>query len=292
MPSLKPLGSRHFRHVEPVCRFSKGDDLMNSPHKVLIAVSAFLLVSLILPAQKGKLFSLISPASPSLALAAAPSQENDEEPEPFAETAKTEYAPDPLESVNRAFFQFNDKLYFWFLKPVSQIYGIFIPPGIRTCIRNGFDNLRYPSRFVNNVLQGKFKAAGIETGRFLINSTLGFAGFFEIASRDFGLLPPHDEDTGQTLGFYGLKPGFYIVWPVFGPSTVRDSFGLGGDAVLNPIWWIPGDLWVSVAIRGGIIVNNTSLRIGEYEDFKKAAVDPYASMRQAYLQYRQNDILK
>jgi phospholipid-binding lipoprotein MlaA len=225
-------------------------------------------------------------------VALAENQENDEEFEPFAETTKIEYAPDPLESMNRVFFQVNDKLYFWFLKPVSQIYGTFIPPGIRICIRNGFDNLRYPSRFVNNVLQGKFKAAGIETGRFIINSTLGFAGFFEMASREFDLHPPADEDTGQTLGFYGLKPGFYIVWPVFGPSTVRDSIGLGGDAVLNPLWWIPHDLWVSAVIRTGIIVNNTSLRIGEYEDFKKAAMDPYASMRQAYLQYRENDILK
>ena len=263
---------------------------MKSPYRVLIAVSAFLLVSSILSTPRGGLSSLANAASPSVA--PAENQENDEEFEPFAETTKIEYAPDPLESMNRVFFQVNDKLYFWFLKPVSQIYGTFIPPGIRICIRNGFDTLRHPSRFVNNVLQGKFKAASIETGRFIINSTLGFAGFFEMASREFDLHPPADEDTGQTLGFYGLKPGFYIVWPVFGPSTVRDSIGLGGDAVLNPLWWIPHDLWVSAVIRTGIIVNNTSLRIGEYEDFKKAAMDPYASMRQAYLQYRENDILK
>ena len=109
-------------------------------------------------------------------------EENGEEPEPFAEASRGEYAPDPLERLNRGIFHFNDKVYFWFLKPVSQVYGIFIPPGLRTCIRNGFDNLKFPTRFVNNVLQGKFKAAGIETGRFLINSTLGFAGFFEIAA--------------------------------------------------------------------------------------------------------------
>ncbi len=263
--------------------------------KALVAVSAFLVLSLLLPAHNGERLSLIGLDFHKVALAAAPTlgeDSNDDFYDPFADTTKTEVAPDPLERMNRAFFVFNDKLYFWFLKPISQIYGTFIPPGLRICIRNGFDNLRFPCRFVNNVLQGKFKAAGIETGRFLINSTLGFAGFFEIASREFNLNPPVDEDTGQTLGFYGVKPGFYIVWPVFGPSTVRDTFGLGGDAVLNPLWWIPHDLWVSAAIRTGIIVNNTSLRIGDYEDFKKAAVDPYASMRQAYLQNRENDILK
>lgn len=267
---------------------------MNSSYKVLIAVSAFLLFSLLLPFQHVQRFSPASLTSRNVALAAssATGEDNNEETDPFAETAKTEYAPDPLERMNRAFFIFNDKLYFWFLKPVAQVYGTFIPPGLRTCIRNGFDNLRFPTRFVNNVLQGKFKAAGIETGRFLINSTIGFAGFFEIAGRDFDLLPPHDEDTGQTLGFYGLKPGFYIVWPVLGPSTVRDTFGLAGDTVLHPLFWLPQDYWVSAAIRTGQIVNNASLRIGEYEDFKKAALDPYASMRQAYLQNRENDILK
>jgi phospholipid-binding lipoprotein MlaA len=269
---------------------------MTLSYRVLITLSAFLLLSWILPAQNGNRFSLADPTSGNVALAATPGadDENDVDIEPSAGTSTTEYAPDPMERVNRAFFQFNDKLYFWFLKPVSQAYGTFIPPGLRICIRNGFDNLRFPSRFVNNVLQGKFKAAGIETGRFVINSTLGFAGFFEIAAREFDLSPPADEDTGQTLGFYGLKPGLYIVWPVFGPSTVRDSFGLAGDAFLNPLYWIPGagDLWISVATRGGIIVNNTSLRIGQYEDFKKAALDPYVSMRQAYLQYRENDILK
>ena len=267
---------------------------MNPSKKVLIVISAFLLFSLLLPFQKGERFlpAGLSSSRAALAASSATSENNDEERDPFAETTKTEYASDPLERMNRAFFVFNDKLYFWFLKPVAQVYGTFIPPGLRTCIRNSFDNLRFPCRLVNNMLQGKFRAAGIETGRFLINTTLGFAGFFEIAAREFNLSPPHDEDTGQTLGFYGVRPGFYIVWPVFGPSTLRDSFGLAGDTALNPLFWFPEELWIGAVIRGGIIVNNTSLRIGEYEDFKKAAIDPYISMRQAYLQNRENDILR
>ncbi len=129
--------------------------------------------------------------------------ENEEDAEPFAEASRTEYAPDPLEPLNRVAFQFNDKFYFWLLKPVSQIYGIFIPPGLRVCIRNGFDNLRFPSRFVNNVLQGKFKAAGIETGRFLINSTLGFAGFLKSPAGTSACHPQPMKIPGRPWDFMG-----------------------------------------------------------------------------------------
>jgi phospholipid-binding lipoprotein MlaA len=267
---------------------------MSSSCKVLLIASIFLLLPGFLPSTGGWCLASESPIYPNAVLAAPPTTvvDNGDEAELFAEAPKPEYAPDPLEGLNRVIFQFNDKVYFWFLKPLSKVYGTVIPPGLRTCIRNGFDNLRFPTRFVNNVLQGKFKAAGIETGRFLINSTFGFAGFFEIAARDFCLPPPADEDTGQTLGFFGMKPYLYIVLPVLGPSTLRDTIGLAGDTALNPLYYLPQDLWVGAAIRGGIIVNNTSLRIGEYEDFKAAALDPYASMRQAYLQYRYNEILK
>jgi len=271
---------------------------VNSSYKLLMAILAFLLLSIPLPSGGDEPLSLTSLSFRNTALAATDttSMENEEEPEPFKGASKAEYAPDPLEPLNRAFFTFNDKMYFWLLKPASQIYGTFIPPGVRTCIRNAFDNVRFPTRFLNNVLQGKFKTAEIETGRFLINSTFGLAGFFEAASKDFSLPPPPAQDTGLTLAFYGLKPGFYIVIPVLGPSTVRDGFGLAGDAFLNPLYYLPyftsANLWTSVEIRGGEMVNSTSLRIGEYEDFKKAALDPYASMRQAYLQYRENKLLK
>ncbi len=267
---------------------------MSSSRKMLMVAAAFLFLSFLSPSPDAEQWPLTGLTFRNAAMAATETTivENEEESGPFAGAPKAEYAPDPLERLNRVFFQFNDKLYFWLLKPVSQIYGIFIPPGVRVGIRNGFDNLKFPTRFVNNVLQGKFKAAGIETARFAINSTLGLAGFFEMASREFDLLPPADEDTGQTLAFFGMKPGFYIVWPVLGPSTVRDSVGLGGDTVLNPLFWVPRELWLGAVIRGEVLVNNTSLKIGDYEDFKKAALDPYVSMRQAYLQYRDNEIFK
>jgi phospholipid-binding lipoprotein MlaA len=272
--------------------------MVSSSSTVRIFVLTLLFLAILLPAGGSGRLSLEGFTLSNMAIAVTETTilENGEEFEPFAEPVKDEYASDPLERFNRIMFQFNDKLYFWCLKPVSKIYSAFIPTGLRAGVRNGFDNLRFPCRFVNNVLQGKFKAAGVETGRFLINSTLGLVGFVEVAGRDFDLPSPVDEDTGQTLAFYGLKSGWYIVWPVLGPSTIRDSFGLAGDTFLNPIYYLSYfssvDLWESAGMRAGIILNNTSLRIGEYEDFKKAALDPYVSMRQAYLQHRQNEILK
>ena len=160
---------------------------MSSSGKVRLVLSAFLCLSFLLPSMDGEWLSPVGRSflKSALAAASATAVENGQEPEPFAGETSTEYLSDPLEGLNRVIFQSNDKVYFWFLKPVSQIYGTFIPPGLRTCIRNGFDNLRFPSRFVNNMLQGKIKAAAIETGRFLINSTFGFAGFFEIAGGAF-----------------------------------------------------------------------------------------------------------
>lgn len=224
--------------------------------------------------------------------AAAPESEDDqEEDDTLPESASPYWAPDPLEPLNRFFFAFNDKVYFWFWKPLAQIYGIFIPPGIRTGVTNAFQNIKFPSRFVNCILQGKFRSAGIEAERFLINSTLGLGGFFEFAGPQFNL-SPQDEDTGQTLAHYGMKPVMYLVIPILGPSTLRDGIGLVGDTFLNPMYYIPQELWVGFAMRGGVIVNNLSFRIGEYEDFKEAALDPYISMRQAFFQYRYNELLK
>jgi len=210
-----------------------------------------------------------------------------QEREPFED--RRVLVPDPLESWNRAVFSFNDKFYFWFAKPVAQVYGAVLPEGLRICVRNSFDNLGMPVRFVNNVLQGKLQPAGVEIGRFVINSSIGFGGFFEIAARDFNL-QPYDEDSGQTLGFYGMPGVFYINWPFLGPSTFRDSLGLAGDYFLNPLHYLSPDIYSSAGLRAGKEFNKISLRIGQYEDFKKSAVDPYVSMRDAYIQHRAEEI--
>jgi phospholipid-binding lipoprotein MlaA len=191
---------------------------------------------------------------------------------------------DPLEPWNRAMFHFNDKLYFWILKPIARGYKAVIPKPARVCVKNFFHNLTTPIRLVNSLLQGKVGAAGAEFGRFVFNSTVGILGFGNPA-RHYPILNPVDEDLGQTLGNYGLGNGPYIVWPILGPSTLRDSIGLAGDWFLNPVSYVePTE--ASLGIKGYEIVNETSLRIGEYESIKKASLEPYVAIRDGYIQYR------
>ncbi|MBI5557860.1 MAG: VacJ family lipoprotein [Deltaproteobacteria bacterium] len=197
---------------------------------------------------------------------------------------------DPLEPVNRLFFHFNDKLYFWALKPVAQAYGKILPQDFRICIRNAFDNALFPARFVNNVLQGKFKNAGIELSRFAINTTAGAAGFGDPA-KDVFSLDMKDEDLGQTFGYWGIGNGIYFCWPILGPSTLRDTVGFSGDSYLSPITWVmQGSLADGLALYTGQQVNDTSLVIGDYEAFLESSFDPYVSLRDAYVQHRQSKI--
>lgn len=213
----------------------------------------------------------------------------DDEPE-FGEERDIGMAADPLEPMNRAFFHFNDKLYFWVLKPVSQGYAYLIAEDVRMCVRSFWKNILAPVRIVNNLLQGKIVNSGVETARFIINSTLGIAGLADPAKNEFGL-SPRDEDLGQTMGVYGLGEGIYLCWPFFGPSNVRDTIGLAGDFFLSPVSYLAmSDAGTGVAVRAGQEVNDTSLTLGDYEDFKESAIDPYVALRDAYRQYRQKKI--
>lgn len=199
-------------------------------------------------------------------------------------------AHDPLEPINRVFFTFNDKLYFWALKPVSTAYAAGIPVKLRIAIRNAFDNLLAPARMVNNFLQGKVDRSGKELVRFVINTTVGVGGLADVAKNDFHL-EQKDEDLGQTLGFYGAGEGVYICWPFIGPSNLRDTIGLVGDGFITPIYYLTqGNLYAYAGVKSGERINEVSLRLGDYEKFKEAAIDPYVSMRQAYRQSRQNKI--
>jgi phospholipid-binding lipoprotein MlaA len=185
---------------------------------------------------------------------------------------------------------FNDRLYFWVLKPTASGYKAIVPEPGRIGIRNFFHNLATPVRLVNCTLQGKFRSAGNEVNRFVINTTWGVLGIGDPAL-DQGKIEPATEDLGQTLAVYGLDNGCYLVWPLLGPSTLRDSAGMGGDYFLNPTFYIEDDeARISVSVVN--VVNKTSFHIGEYEGFKDASLDPYIAMRQAYLQYRQKQIQK
>ncbi|MBU0943363.1 MAG: VacJ family lipoprotein [Proteobacteria bacterium] len=196
---------------------------------------------------------------------------------------------DPLEPMNRVFFEFNDKLYFWVLKPVNTVYSAILPLDFRYCIGNFFTNLSAPVRMVNNLLQGKFSDAGIVLSRFLINSTLGVYGLGDPALVDFGL-EAKPEDFGQTLGVWGVGEGVYLCWPIIGPSNARDSLGFAVDVYSHPVVYVNDDMMVSTAYYSENKINLLSLNPEAYEDLKKYSLDPYVSMRQVYLDYRRNKI--
>ncbi|MBN2455717.1 MAG: VacJ family lipoprotein [Sedimentisphaerales bacterium] len=195
---------------------------------------------------------------------------------------------DPLEPSNRVMYGVNDVLYFWVAKPVTHLYADVVPKPVRIGIGNFFCNLATPARLVNCLLQGKCSAAGRELHRFVVNTTAGALGFGDPAHDRYGLKPA-EEDLGQTLAVYGLVDGFYVVWPLLGPSTLRDSVGMVGDQFLNPVRYVePAE--ASIGISAVSVTNQGSFHIGEYEAFKSAAVDPYVAMRGAYLQYRSKRI--
>jgi phospholipid-binding lipoprotein MlaA len=194
---------------------------------------------------------------------------------------------DPLEPINRVFFIFNDKLYFWVLKPIARGYKVVAPEPVRVGVKNFFSNLSFPIRFINCLLQAKFTGAGVEFERFFVNSTLGVAGFINMADREFGT-KEFDEDFGQTLGSYGLGNGFYLCWPFFGPSSALETVGLTGDYFLDPTYNMK--FKHSVTLKGCKTINNNSLTLGDYETLKKSALDPYVAFRDFYIQYRKNQI--
>jgi phospholipid-binding lipoprotein MlaA len=210
--------------------------------------------------------------------------EYDDEEDEYADD-EVELIADPMIGGNVQLYAFNDKMYFLVLKPVAQVYGAILPEELRVGVVNFFYNIRFPVRFINCLLQGKVKKAGQETGQFVINTLWGFLGLGNVAA-EFASLQPSREDLGQTFAVWGAGHGDYIMLPFLGPSSVRDALGRVGDMFLDPIWWVPVEFWVSVGIRAGEAVNETSTRIGEYEALKEAAFDPYVMIRNAYVQNR------
>ncbi len=196
---------------------------------------------------------------------------------------------DPFEPFNRVMFKVNDKLYFYVAKPVARGLRV-VPEPARISVRNFFSNLTTPIRFASSLLQLKFRDAGTELSRLVINTTVGIGGLFDPARTHFGL-EKKDEDIGQVLGRYGIGGGPYLVLPVFGPMNVRDGVGKIGDILLNPITYVEED-----KVRYGAIVldkeNEIALDDDTYEGIKQDALDPYLFIRSAYTQNRAGKIKK
>lgn len=246
----------------------------------------------------------VADQTPAPAPSPPPVTPSDEPLDPFAkadEGTGEEY--DPWEPVNANIFEFNLKVDRFVLKPVAKGYDFVMPDLVQIGISNIFSNLRFAPRFLNNVFQGKLKGAGIEVGRFLINSTVGLAGFFDLATK-VDLVTP-EEDFGQTLGFYGVKPGPYLVLPLLQPFTVRDFAGYIGDVFSNPINWmvvpiievdgVPSVIAhknrmtssiIQTSSRVGEIINERSRNLEKFQGVEEATLDLYTAVRNAYLQKR------
>lgn len=193
--------------------------------------------------------------------------------------------PDPLRPMNEVFFTFNEKLYFWVLRPTATGYRAVVPESARSRVGNFFNNIAAPVRVVNCLLQGNIKGTGVETGRFGINTTVGVLGFGDPAS-SWGL-EEREEDFDQTLGVYGVGQGIYLVLPIFGPSSLRGVVGKVGDYFADPLTYYPHDIWLKGGIRTYDLVNKTSLRIEDLDEIWDQLA-PYASMKDGYRQIRES----
>ena len=274
--------------TKPLCTAENVEEILQGNRTVFIS---FILVFLFFFAGYG------ANCPKALAQETSPSADTGEETalqdeyDEWIDDLEEEESPqvrDPLERLNRGIFVFNDFFYFKFLKPVARGYGFITPEPVRVRVKNFFYNIGFPVRFVNDILQVKFKRAGQNTCRFVFNSTVGILGFFNPAQKYPWLNPP-PEDTGQTLGTWGIGNGFYIVLPILGPSTLRDSVGFAGDYFIQPVSYIR-PFYISLGARSYEVINKTSLSIGEYEALKESALDPYIALKDAYIQYREKAI--
>lgn len=207
---------------------------------------------------------------------------------------------DPFEGVNRAIFKFNDVTYAYVLKPAVKGYEFVVRPPVNRAIGNFYDNVRYPVRLVNALLQGKVTRAGLESKKFLVNTTVGVAGFFRPTDDMPELAELPREDFGQTLGVWGVPHGPYLVIPIFGGTSLRDGVGRVADTVVSPTGWEYIDIanrnWtdrLSWEWKTVITVTDTMSTLPQvltiYDQMKESAVDPYLSVRDATRRYRDRE---
>ncbi len=193
---------------------------------------------------------------------------------------------DPLESMNRQIFAFNDVFDTVLIRPIAKGYQFVTPKPVREGITRVFQNTMEPANAVNNVLQGKVEDGILSLFRLMINSTVGLVGIFDVAKEVD--IPRKPEDFGQTMAVWGIPNGPYLVLPIFGPSNVRDAVGLVPELFMDPNTYI-GEDWFVWPWWGAKFVNARE-RLLPVTDMLDKAVDPYIATRDAYLQARQSAI--
>ncbi len=210
-----------------------------------------------------------------------------DEDEGFAEWEReiTPEVNDPLEPINRGVFWFNEQADRFVIKPVAKGYDFITPKPVKRGVSNVFDNLFMPVVAVSDLLQGNFQHSAEDVGRFVVNSTVGVVGIFDVAT-GWGL-ERRREDVGQAFGAWGIGAGPYLVLPILGPSNVRDGVGLVGNYFLLPQTYIDdeGVRW-GVTVLGGIDTRYRLLDASRV--LEQAALDRYAFVRSSYAQYRKN----
>ncbi|HWP56872.1 MAG TPA: VacJ family lipoprotein [Candidatus Acidoferrales bacterium] len=193
-------------------------------------------------------------------------------------------AVDPWEPFNEKMFAFNRQVDRFVLKPVATAWNFVLPDVARRCLANAFDNIDVVRRLTNSLLQLKFAGAGREVSRFVINSTVGVAGLFDVAKNQLGI-EPSEEDTGQTFGVYGVGPGPYLVLPFLPVMTVRDGLGMVADTAMNPLIWVV-PVGATLGMRTTDVVNDRSLNLDRFERVEESVIDLYGAVRSAYLERR------
>lgn len=228
----------------------------------------------------------------AVTVAAVGSQNAKVKPAKLEENDLEEYdvalVPDPLEPVNRATFWLNHQVYRFVLRPISKGYEKIVPTPVRKGIYNAYENVKFPVRLVNRALQGNFVRARQELEKFLINSSIGIGGIIRQSDRIPELAEVPRTDTGSTFAKWGVSSGPYLVIPLLGPSTFRDTVGLVGDSALNPVTWatfIYGEYWVMVFPYMNTL-RSLPEALGTYDSVTENALDRYLAARSAYIQYR------
>ena len=204
---------------------------------------------------------------------------------PPADVQIEEY--DPWEKFNEKMFTFNYNFDKYVLKPVAKGYNFVMPDRLQQMIGAGFDNINVVPKLANNLFQLNFAGFGTELGRFLINSTLGIGGLFDIAKQEFGL-DKTKVDFGQTLGKWGVGPGPFLILPFLPPLTVRDGIGYAADGAMDPLSYVLPFIWDRLGMKIGDTVNDRSLNLDLFQGFEETTVDLYSAVRNGYLQRRYN----
>ena len=196
---------------------------------------------------------------------------------------------DPWESINEKTFSLNfNYIDHYGLKPAAKVWSEVFPQPVRHSLANAFYNLAMPVRFVNQVLQTRFPAAGEELARFVVNTTVGVVGLFDPASH-LGL-KKNQADSGETLALYGVKPGPYLVLPLLQPLTVRDAFGYAADSLMDPLSWFVTPIGADFGRSAAYQINERAENMTMYNDVEETSLDLYAAVRNGYLQRRRKAI--